>query len=228
MKELIDLLKGETAVLYGQPMVGKSISMAVIANLLKKETQKPAFFIWSDSNLLGDYGEFIKQVSGAETVYLDDDRKLGSVLRNLKNKKENEEFPYSMVVLDSITGFQESIMEREGVDSPRVGLLLGRVSQIVSKRFREISAKYGVPAVIIAHQTAVFQPDSPALGPFTGKKHKPTIVTKALRNTTLLLYQYINPQTRKPVWEIEDIRSSKEKTEKFSKGTRLNLEIEIK
>lgn len=228
MKELIELLKGETAVLYGQPMVGKTISIAIIAKLLKKETGKPAFFIWSDSNLLGEYGDFIKELSGAETKYVSDDRMLGAMLRALRNKKENEGFQYSMVVIDSVTGFQESIMEREGVDSPRVGLLLGRVSQIVAKRFREISAEYDVPTVMIAHQTAVFKPDSPYLGPFAGKSHKPTIVTKALRNTTLLLYQYVDPQTRKPVWEVEDIRSGKEKVEKFPKGTKLQLEIEIK
>lgn len=228
MKELIELLRGETVVLYGQPMVGKTISMAIVAQLLKKETGKPAFFIWSDSNLLGDYGEFIKKLSGAEVKYVSDDRGLNIVLRALRNKGEDGEFPYSMIVVDSITGFQEAIMEREGIDSPRVGLLLGRVSQIVAKRFREISAQYGIPTVMIAHQTAVFNPDSPYLGPFAGKKHKPTIVTKALRNTTLLIYQYKDPQSGKPVWEVEDIRSGKEKVEKFPKGTKLKLEINIK
>jgi len=228
MNELIELLKGETAVLYGQPMVGKTISIAILAKLLKKETGKPAFFIWSDSNLLGEYGNFIKELSGAETKYVSDDRGLNIVLRALRNKGEEGEFPYSMVAVDSITGFQEAIMEREGVDSPRVGLLLGRVSQIVAKRFREMAAQYNIPTVMIAHQTAIFKPDSPFLGPFAGKSHKPTIVTKALRNTTLLLYQYVDPQTRKPVWEVEDIRSGKEKVEKFPKGTKLTLEIEIK
>ena len=155
MNELIELLRGETAVLYGQPMVGKTISIAIIAKLLKKETGKPAFFIWSDSNLLGEYGDFIKEVSGAETKYVSDDRGLNIILKALRNKAENDEFPYSMVVVDSITGFQEAIMEREGVDSPRVGLLLGRVSQIVAKRFREISAQYNIPTVMIAHQTCL-------------------------------------------------------------------------
>jgi len=228
MNELIELLKGETAVLYGQPMVGKTISIAIIAKLLKKETGKPAFFIWSDSNLLGEYGDFIKELSGAETKYVSDDRELSIILKALKNKVEDDEFSYSMVAVDSITGFQEAIMEREGIDSPRVGLLLGRVSQIVAKRFRQISAIFKIPTVIIAHQTAVFKPDSPYLGPFAGKSHKPTIVTKALRNTTLLLYQYVDPETKKPVWEVEDIRSGKEKVEKFPKGTKLTLEIEIK
>lgn len=226
MKELIELLKGETTVIYGQPMTGKTITIAIVAKLLKEETGKPAFFVWSDSNLLGKYGEFIKEVSSAEIKYVSDDRGLNIILRALRNKGE-EEFPYSMIVLDSITGFQETIMEREGIDSPRVGLLLGRISQIVAKRFREISAQYNIPTVIIAHQTAVFKPDSPYLGPFAGKSRKPTIVTKALRNTTLLIYQYIDPQTKKPVWEIEDIRSSKEKVEKFPKGSKLTLEIKV-
>ena len=226
MKELVELLRGETVVLYGQPMVGKTISMAIVAQLLKKETGKPAFFIWSDSNLLGDYGEFIKKVSGAEVKYVSDDRGLNIVLRALRNKGE-EDFPYSMIVVDSITGFQEAIMEREGIDSPRVGLLLGRVSQIVAKRFREMSAQYNIPTVMIAHQTAIFKEDSPDLGPFAGKKRKPTIVTKALRNTTLLIYQYKDTQSGKPVWEVEDIRSGKEKVDKFPKGTKLKLEINI-
>jgi len=229
VEELINLLKGETAVIYGQPMVGKTMITVILARYLNETTKKPAFLIWSDANLLGEYGEFLKKLSNATVKYVSRPRDLEITLKQLKHMFEsNEEKPYSMVVVDSITGFQEAIMAKEGIDSPRTALLLGRLSQMVTRVLREISALYNIPTVMIAHQTAIFKPDSPSLGAFTGKNRKPTIVTKALRNVTLLIYQYIDPQKNKPVWLVEDIRSSKEKVDKYPKGTTLTLEIKVR
>jgi len=223
MQDLVELLKGETTLLYGQPMVGKTLSTVILAKILKQETQKPAFLIWSDANLLGSYGDFLKKLSGAEVKYIDNANTLEYVLRAKKNEAEK----YSMFVVDSLTGFQESIMAKEGIDSPRTTLLLGRLSLMVARHLREISANFNIPTIMIAHQTAVFAQDPQVLGPFSGKTRKPAIVTKALRNVTLLIYQYIN-EKEKPVWLIEDIRSSAEKVEKYPKGTILELNIKIR
>ena len=229
MEELVKLLKGETTVIYGQPMVGKTLSTVVLARYLYDTAKKPAFLIWSDANLLGDYGNFLKELSKATVKYVTKPRDLEITLRGIKSQFANEEEkPYSMVVIDSITGFQEAIMAREGVDSPRTALLLGRLSQLVARELREISALYEIPTIMIAHQTSIFKPESPHLGPFVGKPRKPTIVTKALRNVTLLIYQYLDPERNKPVWLIEDLRSSKEKVESYPKGTTLTLEIEVR
>jgi len=228
-KALVDLLKGETTVIYGQPMVGKTMATVILGRYLLDTTGKPAFLIWSDANLLGEYGEFLKEVSKATVKYVDKPRDLEITLRGIKNQfAGQEEKPYSMVVIDSITGFQEAIMAREGIDSPRTALLLGRLSQMVTRELREMSALYEIPTIMIAHQTAIFKPDSPHLGVFAGKTRKPTIVTKALRNVTLLIYQYIDPDKQKPKWLIEDIRSSKEKVEKFPKGSEFILEIKVR
>jgi len=223
MKEIIELLKGETTLLYGQPLVGKTLSTVVLAKILKQETQKPAFLIWSDANLLGSYGEFLKKLSEAEVKYIDNPNTLEYVLRAAKANADK----YSMFVVDSLTGFQEAIMAKEGIDSPRTTLLLGRLSLMVARHLREISANFNIPTIMIAHQTAVFAQDPQILGPFSGKTRKPSIVTKALRNVTLLVYQYIN-EKEKPVWLIEDIRSSAEKVEKYPKGTTLQLNIKIR
>lgn len=227
VREIIELLKGETAVIYGQPMVGKTLSTAVIAKILHDETGKPAFFIWSDANLLGSYGKFLEKLSGAVTKYVDKPTILHSVVRSIKGEMEREE-KYSMVVVDSITGFQEEIMAKEGIDSPRTGLLLGRLSQMIARELREMSAKHGIPTIMIAHQTSIFKPDSPSLGTFAGKTRKPTIVQRALRNVTLLIYMTIDPKSNKPIWEIEDIRSSEDKVSKYPKGTQLTLELKVR
>ena len=226
---LIDLVNGETTVIYGQPMVGKTMATVVLARYLHDTTGKPAFLIWSDANLIGEYGNFLKEVSKATVKYVTKPRDLEITLRGIKNQfASQEEKPYSMVVIDSITGFQEAIMSREGIDSPRTALLLGRLSQLVTRELREISAYYGIPTIMIAHQTAIFKPDSPHLGAFAGKSRKPTIVTKALRNVTLLIYQYIDPEKQKPKWLIEDIRSSRAKVDKFPKGSEFILEIKVR
>jgi len=229
VKELVDLLRGETAVLYGQPMVGKTLSTIVLGKFLKQETKKPAFYIWSDANLLGKYGEFLKKVSGGVVEYAKNPRDLDIALRKLKHKIEvAEECPYSMIVIDSVTGFQESIMAREGIDSPRTALLLGRLSQLIARELRILAVTYDIPTVMIAHQTAIFNPNAVSLGPFAGKDRKPTIVTKALRNVTLLIYMYIDPEKNKPVWLIEDIRSNADKIQKFPKGTAFELDIKVR
>ena len=155
VKELVELLRGETAVIYGQPMVGKTLSTIVLGKFLKQETNKPAFYIWSDANLLGKYGEFLKKACDGMVEYATNPRELEITLRKLKHSAA-EECPYSMVTIDSVTGFQESIMAREGIDSPRTALLLGRLSQIVARELRELSALYEIPTVMIAHQTAIF------------------------------------------------------------------------
>ena len=229
MKELVELLKGETAVLYGQPMVGKTLSTIVLGKFLKQETKKPAYYIWSDANLLGKYGEFLKKTSGGVVEYAKNPRDLDIALRKLRHRIEAAgECPYSMVVVDSITGFQETIMAREGIDSPRTALLLGRLSQLIARELRILSVTYDIPSIMIAHQTAIFNPKSTALGPFAGKDRKPTIVTKALRNVTLLIYMFIDPDKDKPAWLIEDIRTSADKVEKFPKGTIFHLDIKVR
>jgi len=227
MEELVKLLQGETAVIYGPPLVGKTLATAVLARYLYDTTKKPAFLVWSDANLLGEYGDFLKELSKAEVRYATKPRELEIVLRGLKTQFEKEE-PYSMVAIDSMTGFQEAIMEREGIDSPRTALLLGRISQVVARVLREIAAIHGIITIIVAHQTSILHPESPALGPFVGKERKPSIVTKALRNVTLLIYQYIDVEQQKPVWLIEDIRSGKAKLEAYPKGTKLVLDIEVR
>jgi len=222
VQDLIELLKGETTLLYGQPMVGKTLSTVILAKTLKETEKKPALLIWSDANLLGSYGEYLKKISGAEVKYIDNPYVLEKFLR--ESKKEAEK--YSMFVIDSLTGFQESIMAKEGIDSPRTNLLLSRLSLMMARHLREISANHNIPTVMIAHQTAVFAQDPSTMGIFAGKNKKPSIVSKALRNVTLLIYQYI--ENEKPVWLVEDIRSSFEKVAKFPKGTILELNIKIK
>ena len=225
---LIKLIEGETTVIYGQPMVGKTLITSVLARHLKDTTEKPAFLIWSDANLLGEYGDFIRETSKAITKYVSTPRELDVTLRSIKNQFVNDKKPYSMIVVDSITGFQEAIMSKEGIDSPRTALLLGRLGLLVSRVLREISAQYKIPTIIIAHQTSIFDPSNPHLGTFVGKTRKPTIVSKALRNVTLLIYQYIDMRTQKPKWLIEDIRTSKEKVSMFPKNSELTLELKIK
>ncbi|MCD6590283.1 AAA family ATPase [Candidatus Woesearchaeota archaeon] len=213
LKALYYKLKGLSVVLYGEPGVGKTTLMVNLAKEAKKITGKPALYLALDANLRTKYGEDLKAISGADWREIDD---LHIALNWIRGLRISEMEKYSLLVLDSFTAFQEwVILSERDIASPRVNLILSRLATIITMKFADIAHYAAIPAVMIVHPSAVFNPDYTI---FRGMK--PAFSGRAIKNVDLVLHMYVykgekrylrtqlwRSIDKKPPFEIIDISS---------------------
>jgi len=208
------LLRGKATILYGDPGVGKSTTLCHLAGKLHEKTKKPTLMIWSDENLYTSFGENLASLSKAKIFRTKDPQKAIIILRNALNED------LSMAVVDSVTGFEEEIMRREGATSPRVSLIMSRYGRILMYYLAELAHRKNIPAFAVCHAASLFE------GDFRGQKDRPAFARRAVKNADAVIYQFLKTVNgaRKPFWRIVFYRSLSSNLE----GKEFSLEEIIK
>ncbi len=155
--ELFEALRGNATLMYGNPGVGKSYLCARLGRYatMKFKDRKP-IFIWTDSNLLGtDWGKKLKELSGAQVYEMR--RIISKAFYSAFNTVRNTG---SMIVLDSVSGFEEYFYDPDKIGSPRVTLQMSRTARWISREFAIIAHDLKIPAIIIGHSTVEFSSGS--------------------------------------------------------------------
>ncbi len=215
MKGLIEKLKGKTVLLFGEPASGKSYVVAHISRELLKETGKPGYLIWLDTNLFTDYGNQLEEYSKANVVRV---TSADWLLRfKLPEIFKQEKFDYSLIALDSLSGLEEIVTKDEKVGSPRRNLLLSQTARILTYWLSRIAQKWNIPAFLIAHSSVVFE------GSWRyGIKERPAFSRRAIKNVDCIIYHQLKVREmengsvqNEVVWKVVLYRSLKETIEGF-------------
>ena len=212
--QILSFLSGKAIILYGDPGVGKSTILCHIASKLHEKTKKPALMIWADGNLDTSFGEELAKISKAKVFRTKDPQKAIYILRNALSED------LSMAVVDSVTGFEEEIMRREGATSPRVSLVMSRYGRLLMYYLAELAHRKNVPCFAVCHAASLFE------GDFRGQKDRPAFARRAVKNADAVIYQYLQVVNgvRKPFWRIVFYRSLSSNLE----GREFSLEDIIK
>jgi len=180
--KLYNTLRHCCVVLYGEPGVGKTFLVARLCHVAYKLTGKPSLYFALDENLDTQYGLQIKAVANAEWKTYENPWDIYPELMGLTISDAKK---YSVIVLDSLTGFQEDVMEIfQSPTDPRINLVLIRTASMITKRFARLSHRSGTPTIIISHSASIYG-DQPA-GVF--EKQRPAFATRALKNVDLVLH----------------------------------------
>lgn len=195
--QILSFLSGKAIILYGDPGVGKSTTLCHLASKLHEETKKPALMIWSDENLNTSFGKSLEQKSKAKIFRTKDPQKAIYILRNALSED------LSMAVIDSITGFEEEVMRREGATSPRVSLIMSRYGRLHMHYLAELAHRKNIPCFAVCHAASLFE------GDFRGQKDRPAFARRAVKNADAVIYQFLQTVNgvRKPFWRIVFYRS---------------------
>ena len=199
---LIDKLRGKVTLLYGEPAVGKSFTIAKIAGKLYERFRKKAFLIWTDTNLFGEYGKELEGIAKARIYRERNPNKIIAMLKDIVGKNEQ----YSLIALDSVSGLEEWVYEKEGFTSPRATAILSRYARTIATLFGLYATKNNVPAFLVAHDIVLF-------GDYTwrGEKTRPAFSRRAIKSADVVIKQYWPAD--KPKWRIILYRSTKEHLE---------------
>lgn len=172
LNPIVRALIGEAHVIYGPPMAGKSTLAAYISKMLREALGKPVKYYAIDSNLRGtEWGHKLKSISNAEWVEVKVPRALPWMLDNTDWSK------YSGVVIDSLTGVFEYVVETFGdILDPRINLMLSRFASVLTKKMADIAHEHKILALMISHSAAIFT------GDFYGEKDRPAFAERSLKN----------------------------------------------
>lgn len=188
----IDAILGEVHVIYGPPMIGKSTLASKIAKILYNATGKKVKYYAIDSNLKNtDWGQNLKNISRAEWIDVKIPSSLPWLLQNTDWSK------YSGVIVDSLTGVFEHVVEYLGGTSlrdmldPRINLALVRYASTVTKLLADIAHSNSILGILVSHSGAIFG------GDFYGEKDKPAFAERALKNVDGIAKMYIHVKKNK-------------------------------
>jgi hypothetical protein len=210
---MIEKFKGKTVIIYGEPASGKSFTIATIAKKIFEKTMTPAYLIWSDTNLFGEYGKELEEFSKAKVLRITSVNFLFSKLREIF---EQEKFNHSFICLDSLSGIEEIVTQNESVGSPRRNLLLSQTARNLTFWLSKIAEKFNIPAFMIAHDTVLFETTWRY-----GEKTKPAFSRRAIKNVDVVIkheLRFTEENKAYPYWKILLYRSLKENLE----GTTFN------
>lgn len=176
-------------VLYGHPGVGKTTLAANICKQLTELTKRKALYFAIDENLNTPFGSRIKNLSNAEWIRLDypHPRTLMNFLTRMKKKDQ-----YCTIVVDSITGLFETLVEEYGsVTDPRINLALIRYASVITRILANYSHTYKMTTILIAHVGATFTDD------WLGLNEKPAFSLRAVKNVDVVVKMFMENQKRK-------------------------------
>jgi len=193
---MIEQLKGKSVLLFGEPASGKSYALCKIARKLLDTTGKKALLIWSDTNLMSDWGNELRKLSGAE-VYI-----VNNVYSLLQYKLPNilsSDESYSFVAIDSISGLEEMLVMNEKIGSPRRNLLLSQLCRAITFWASKIAQRFNIPVFTVAHSTPIFDET------WRGLHERPAFTRRGIKNTDVIIQHRLKDSMI--VWKIVMWRS---------------------
>jgi len=182
--EFLKILK-EIWILYGDPFIGKSRFVANLCSKLYEKTNKQGLYLAVDTNLIATtYGEQLKKIAKADWRETPNIESVLSTLNSVDLSK------YSIIVIDSVSGILDEILERFGIELTdvdelldlRINLLMSRISRLLSRVIKNVK---GIPIILIAHTTPQIK------GTFYGEQDRPRIPHLSLINFTGIAKFYV-------------------------------------
>ena len=195
-KEIYEILKGKSVLLYGNPRVGKSLFISRMAGTVSEViSDKKPILVWVDCNLINtDWGMKLREIAKKSEII---------EMRNVSTKRFNSVFykvrQYgSMLVLDSVSGFEECFYDPDKITSPRVILAMSRLSRWLSREFSILAHDLKIPTILIAHKGI----------DFNTREEYPRFTRLALKNIDMIMKMEREPDNTVKI-EIEFDREAK-------------------
>jgi len=175
LEKLANRVKGNVALLWGDPMVGKSL----LCLHLSKYFKKPVLLL-VDNNYPSEYFSINPSL---QIVKIDNFQKLNYWLDKLTQDNEAD-----LVIIDSVTTLASDVVGRsptfmQGDMSPRVFLVLRYLYDVITRKSAVLKEK-GKTVIIIAHSSYDWK----------ANMYKPSIGKLATRNVDLTIRLYIDEE----------------------------------
>jgi len=185
MRKVKELIQGKVAVLFGRPLVGKT----VFALKLAREFLNP-ILLKIDTNYDSSWAkEFV-----GEKLEIREIRNARQLLKTLDNIPEREDV---LVIIDSITSLaDEFLLEGETFFSPRRNVELTNFYNIVLRKLAKLK-DYRITSLIVAHEKIM---------DFVTREVGPRMNIVALRHADIVLHLVEEEGKRKvKIWKKREM-----------------------